>query len=205
MIMDKKACFIGHRNVPDTQELRERIQKTVEELIRNENVTFFLFGSKSEFDSICHKVVSALQEDYPNIQRIAYTCRHETAPTKEEKNANEQVWSNLLKQPVHIKDYDAEYEHPTKYTSGRANYVERNQAMINDSDFCIFYFDETYLPLRRKNRKSDLTDYQPKSGTGIAYKYAVQKKKQIINLLNSNLTDQSAHRLPELHNEGEGP
>lgn len=61
-----------------------------------------------------------------------------------------------------------EIEYKTKYTSGRVSYVERNQAMINDSDYCIFYYDE---------------NYQPKSGTALAYTYAKQKKKQIINIL----------------------
>ena len=176
------CCFIGHRNVPDSEELRKKIWETAENLIKNDGATYFLFGSRSEFDSICHDVVTKLQNYYPNIQRIAYTCRHESAIMKNEKAEKEQVWSSILKRPVHIKDYDAEYEHPTKYTSGKASYVERNQAMINDSDFCVFYFDENYLPPRRKNSKRDILDYQPKSGTAIAYNYAVQKKKVIINL-----------------------
>lgn len=75
-----------------------------------------------------------------------------------------------------IKDFDAEYEHPTKYSSGRGSYVERNQAMIDDSDICVFYYDENYLPLRRKNSPRDISDYQPKSGTRIAYEYAIKKE-----------------------------
>ena len=180
MSMEKKVCFIVHRDVPDTEDLREKIRITVERLITEEGVTYFLFGSRSDFDSICHDVVTELQEKNTHIQRVAYTCRHECATMKEDKAEEERIWSSLLKRPVRIKDYDAEYEHPTKYTSGRASYVERNQAMITDSDFCIFYFDETYLPPRRKYGKSYLTDYQPKSGTAVAYKYAVQKKKEII-------------------------
>ena len=179
---EKTCCFIGHRNVEDTEELRQKIRETVEILINDENVALFLFGSRSDFDSICHDVVTDLQENYPDIKRIAYTCRHETATMKEDKSEEERIWSNILKRSVHIQDYDAEYEHPTKYTSGKASYVERNQAMINDSDFCVFYFDDTYKPPRRKYGKSYLTDYQPKSGTAVAYAYAVQKKKTIYNL-----------------------
>ena len=72
---------------------------------------------------------------------------------------------------------EEEIEHKTKWTSGRAQYVERNQAMIDDSDFCIFYYDENYLPKRRKSSWRDFTDYQPKSGTSIAYKYATRERK----------------------------
>ena len=65
--------------------------------------------------------------------------------------------------------------------AGKASYVERNQEMINKSDFCVIYYDENYLPPRRKNSRRDLFHYQPKSGTAVAYDYAVKKKKKIIN------------------------
>ncbi len=54
--------------------------------------------------------------------------------------------------------------------------------MIDASDICIFYYNESYQPPLRKNSKKDYTSYQPKSGTGIAFAYAKQKKKKIINL-----------------------
>lgn len=66
--------------------------------------------------------------------------------------------------------------------AGRASYVERNQEMINKSDFCIFYYDENYLPPRRKNSRRDLFDYQPKSGTVVAYEYALKKQTVIFNV-----------------------
>ena len=82
-----------------------------------------------------------------------------------------------------LKRYEDTYflEHMDK--AGKVSYVERNQEMINKSDFCVVYYDENYLPPRRKNSRRDLFDYQPKSGTAVAYEYAVRKKKQIINIL----------------------
>ena len=65
--------------------------------------------------------------------------------------------------------------------AGRASYVERNQEMINHGKFCVVYYDKNYLPPRRKNSKRDLFDYQPKSGTAVAYDYAVKNKKIITN------------------------
>ena len=67
--------------------------------------------------------------------------------------------------------FEEEFEHKTKYEAGRASYVERNQAMINDSDYCVFYYDKNYFPLTRT-----------KSGTKLAYEYAVRKNKKVINL-----------------------
>lgn len=45
------------------------------------------------------------------------------------------------------------------------------------------YYNENYLPPKRKKSKRDLFDCQPKSGTKVAYDYAVKKKKHIINTL----------------------
>ena len=61
-------------------------------------------------------------------------------------------------------------------------YVERNREMINKSKFCIVYYDENYAPPRRRKSRYDLFDYQPKSGTKLAYDYAVKKEKEIINV-----------------------
>ena len=66
--------------------------------------------------------------------------------------------------------------------AGKASYVERTQEMIKKSDFCIMYYDKNYTPPRRRNSKRDLTDYQPKSGTKIAYDYAVKKGLVISNI-----------------------
>ena len=61
--------------------------------------------------------------------------------------------------------------------AGVARYVERNQEMIDNSDFCVFYYDENYKTLRRKYSKRSVGDYQPKSGTKVAFDYANQKIK----------------------------
>ena len=66
--------------------------------------------------------------------------------------------------------------------AGKASYVERNQEMINHSKFCVVCYDENYLSPRRRNSKSDLTDYQPKSGTKVAYDYVMKKGKTTINV-----------------------
>ena len=77
---------------------------------------------------------------------------------------------------------EEEVEFKNKWKAGKASYVERNQAMINDSDLCVFYYDENYKVDERKYSKRSFTTYQPKSGTWLAYDYAKQKKKEIINV-----------------------
>ena len=60
-----KACsFFGHRDTPQTEELKQKMRETVERLIVEEGVDTFLFGSRSKFDELCHIVVTELKEKY---------------------------------------------------------------------------------------------------------------------------------------------
>ena len=73
------------------------------------------------------------------------------------------------------------------WSAGKASYVERNQDMINASNYCVFYYDENYKPPRRKYSKRSVGDYKPKSGTKVAFDYSNQRKRggkeiTIINL-----------------------
>ena len=181
--MSKACSFFGHRTIEETPELIQRLKSEIVRLIENEGVTVFLFGSRSDFDYLCHLVVTELKEKYPNIIRKCYTCRSETCTLESERAYWEEIYSHLKKEKVTLLGVEEEVEHKTKYTSGRASYVERNQAMINDSDYCVFYYDENYQPEMRKYSKRSIGYYQPKSGTALAHAYAKQKKKIIINMV----------------------
>ena len=168
MDKEKTCCFFGHRKIDETQELKNNLCEIIENLIVNEKVETFLFGSKSQFDELCHKIVTELKEKYPHIKRIYVRSAYQYIPDWYEKSLLENNEDTYF--PEHMEK------------AGKASYVERNQEMINKSDFCIVYYDENYLPPRRKNSRRDLCDYQPKSGTAVAYDYAVKKNKEIINL-----------------------
>ena len=164
--MENSVCFIGHRKIEDTPELRERLQIILQELINN-GTTNFIFGDHSAFDSLCYELVTELKEKYPVIKRINFR--------KDYEDTDDYTMQFL------IKGYEESICPKGVGSAGRASYVERNQAMICESDVCIFYYDENYQPSRRKNSRRDLCDYQPKSGTALAYTYAESKKKRIIN------------------------
>ena len=165
----KSCCFFGHRKIDKTPQLTEKLINIIEFLITEKDVNVFYFGSKSEFDDLCHKITSELKEKYPYIKRVYVRAAFQ--------HISDRYEDKLL---MHYEDTYFP-EHIEK--AGKASYVERNQEMINKSDFCIFYYDENYLPPRRKNSRRDLFDYQPKSGTGVAYDYAMKKKdKQVINV-----------------------
>ncbi len=81
--MKNKICsFFGHRKIEITEELKEKVKEVIEDLIVDHNVLTFLFGNRSDFDYLCHLVVTELKEKYPNIIRKCYTCRSELCRTK---------------------------------------------------------------------------------------------------------------------------
>lgn len=166
--MGKSCCFFGHRKIEHTEELKKQIYENTEKLILNENVDTFYFGSRSEFNSLCREIMKDLKEKYPNINRIYIRAEYAYI-------------SDSYKDYLH-EDYDDTYFPEKAINAGKASYVERNQIMIDKSDFCIVYYNENYLPPMRKNSRRDLFAYQPKSGTKIAYDYAEKKDKTIIRL-----------------------
>lgn len=165
--MINSACFIGHRKINNTHELRKKIKDVLQDLIKNGTVNF-LFGDRSEFDSLCYEIVSELKDKHPEIVRIYFRKNYE--------NAGEYTMQYLLcgfEEGICPKGIG---------NAGKASYIERNKAMIEESDICIFYYDENYIPPKIKKSHNDILDFQPKSGTAIAYAFALQKNKNIINM-----------------------
>lgn len=168
MCNDKACCFLGHRKINETPELIERLITEIEILITKKEVNTFYFGSKSEFDSLCLKVVTALKKKYPQIRRIYVRSAFPDISDSYEKYL--------------LESYEETYFLEKIRGAGRASYVERNQEMIDQAVFCVVYYDENYTPPRKTDSKRSLTNYQPKSGTKVAYDYALRKKKKIINV-----------------------
>ena len=162
------CCFFGHRKINETEELKSKLIEIIEKLIVDEKVDTFLFGSKSRFNSLCLELVTEIKEKYPHIKRIYVRAEY--------PEINEQYTNYLL------ESYEDTYYPKKIIGSGRAAYVERNYEMIDNSRYCICYYDENYTPPRRKNSRRYLFDYQPKSGTRMAFDYARKQGLNIINL-----------------------
>ena len=150
------CCFLGHKEICETEELIRKLYAAIENLIVTQHVDTFLFGSKSRFNSLCHEQVTRIKETYPHINRVY-------------------VRAEYPRVSAHYKDYLLKNYEETYYPNhiakaGKAIYVERNYHMINQSRFCIVYYQETALPNHRK------------SGTKAALQYALQKNKDIICL-----------------------
>ena len=105
--MGKVCCFIGHRNVKKTTELKEKLTKTVCGLITENGVDKFLFGSKCNFDDFCQEVVKELREEYPHIRRVYVRTYYPELgePSPYQQNCNYSLSLNLSeKLPYMVED-----------------------------------------------------------------------------------------------------
>lgn len=153
-MQENTRCFIGHRTINETEELKRKLQKAIENLIIDNGVDTFLFGSGSRFNSLCLEIVTNIKQIHQHIKRIYVRA--------EFPYINESYTAYLL------KSYDDTYFPEKIINAGKAVYVERNREMIDKSRFCIFYYDESNKSNSRK------------SGTEIALNYAQYKNKEII-------------------------
>lgn len=177
--MSRSCSFIGHRKIEVTDNLKNHLYSLIEKLIVYFEVKYFLFGSKSQFNDLCYDIVMCLQSKYPSIITRFYNCSNEYGATKAEKTILDKQLQDITNNLFSMNYYDEVV--PSKH-SGKAQYIKRNYDLINDSDFCVFYFDSNYIPPLKKRYKRDVLCYQPKSGTSIAYQYALKQNKSIFNV-----------------------
>lgn len=154
-MQNNTCCFIGHRKIKETEELKRKLYQIVEGLIVKEKVDTFLFGSKSQFNSLCLEIVTSLKEKFPYIKRVYVRAEF---PVIDEN------YRKYL-----LGSYEDTYYPEKILDSGRAVYVERNFEMINKSRFCIIYYNQGLEPTVGK------------SGAKIAFNYAVKQNKNIIS------------------------
>ena len=156
--MEKRStvCFIGHRVIRETDELRNQVYCIIERLIIEEEIETFLFGSKSRFNGLCYELVTELKEKYPQIKRVYVRAEFPVVSQEYEKYL--------------LERYEKTYYPEAIVGAGRAAYVERNCEMINKSRVCVVYYDRGQAPTNRK------------SGTEIALAYAGKQGKEIILL-----------------------
>lgn len=152
----QSCCFIGHRKINISDDLVNKLKNIISELILNNNVDTFLFGSKSEFDDLCHKLVTEQKNKHPHIKRIYVRAEY--------PNINDNYKNYLL------QSYEDTYFPPKIIWAGKAVYIERNYEMIDKCKFCVVYYDK---------KRSCTTK---NSGTSLAYNYAEKQDICIINV-----------------------
>ncbi|MBQ8615728.1 MAG: hypothetical protein IJ415_04105 [Clostridia bacterium] len=167
------CCIIGHRKIIQTDKFKEEVKNKLENLIVNNNVNTFLFGSNSEFNDLCYNIIFKLKEKFPKIKMIFYPTKVETAFTYDEFKEIEHKIKNGKKFSSKIFDEIKEKE-VVNNANYKYSYVIRNKCLIDDSDMCLFYYNLGEFV------GAEFAGYRIKSGTKIAYEYAEKENKKII-------------------------
>lgn len=149
--MQNAVCFIGHRKVEE-KTVTEREVKILAEKLIEKGFNKFIFGDRSEFNDMCYKIVTEKRKCFPKIQRIHFGTNYENADEYTEKFLKIGYEDSICPKGIS--------------KAGKSVYIQRNFAMIDESEICVFYYDGGIL----------------KSGTATAFKYASNKNKKIINL-----------------------
>ena len=165
VVNDMKVCFIGYRRMEVTRELRSALYDALDELVRL-GATEFLFGERSRFDDLCYEAVTRLKSEYYLIRRVRFRVDEADACRDAGRHP-----------PV---GYEACFTSVRARSTWRVSGAELNQAMIRESDACVFYYDPAYISPRRAKRPLD--GNRPRGGIAIAYAYAEKLGKRIINL-----------------------
>ena len=152
--MEEKICSVfGHRDVEITDGLRFATLEAINSTIADGCRTFY-FGGYSDFDSLCHELVSKIREEKPelDIKRV-YCVPLERFLRKRVRYFNREDYEDVI------------YLSPLFQGWYKSIYY-RNCAIIDESTHVIFYAGE-----------------KAKSGAYKTYKYAKGKKdKTVINL-----------------------
>lgn len=147
------CCFFGHRTIDNPDIISPLLCDIIEDLILNKNVDTFLFGSRSQFNDFCLNLITKLKEKYPHIKRIYVRAEY--------PYIDEQYKDYLLQR------YEDTYYPQEIVGTGKTVYIKRNYEMINNSQFCVVYYDENRTPPIGKSGTKTALDYAKKTGKQI--------------------------------------
>ena len=150
------VAIIWHRKIDKTPELVKKVNDVLISLIENKNADTFIFGSRSEFDDLCYKIITKIKINYPHIKRIYAMAEYD--------NGGEDYRNYLLSY------YEYVFYDDSIRGAGVLSYVKRNQLMVNMCDVLVVYYNLKYKPARSN------------SGTKLAVEYARQRNKFVINV-----------------------
>ena len=153
MLENKICSFFGHRDIEITDKL---YASTTAEILKS--VAFgcrnFYFGGFGDFDELCYKIVTKIKNERPDLKIKRFYC------------VTQERYLRKSSRYFNHDDYDEITYLAPSFEDWYKSIYFRNCAMIDQSDFIIFYAE------KKEN-----------SGAYKAYKYAKkQKGKYILNI-----------------------
>ena len=155
-----KIAFLGHRKIENREIIRSITTAVIAKLIA-QGADTFLFGSRSEFDSLCHEIVSEFKRNNPQLKRVYVRAEYEFI--------SDDYIAYLLER------FESTFFPKEVSNAGRAAYVKRNQVMIDLCDLAVIYYDENVSPANSH------------SGTGAYRRLCSKKFKRFYELQNHRL------------------
>lgn len=122
-----KYCSVfGHSKIQDTEELREKLRLTFEDMIIGKNVRNFYFGGFGKFDEICWEIITKLKSQFNDVKRIF--CLSDSRHINPSKRP---YWINT-------NDYEKIIYFDLDYDYWYTRIYYRNCEIINHSDYVVF-------------------------------------------------------------------
>ena len=150
------CCFTGHRTLPENQlcELANRLEETLEELIRDKGVRIFKAGGALGFDTCAALTVIRLKQRHPDIRLVlVLPCEDQTRYW----NAHDKAVYNEILQRADEALYIARRAY-------RGCMHARNRRLVEQSAWCVCYLT------------------QARGGSRYTVNYARKKGLNVINL-----------------------
>ncbi len=132
--MDKsRTCFFtGHRKLVNNRldEIKEKLDESIEELIENYGINTFITGGALGFDMLAAESVIEVRVKYPGIKLLLYLpCHGHSSKWRDEDKYRLRM--------IMSKADGYEYITPGTYTKDCMRL--RNLRMVRDSSFCVAF------------------------------------------------------------------
>ena len=127
--MQKTCCFFGDET--ENPEIKSKLENVLINLVENENVSTFLFGKKSYVEGCAFSFGSKLKKSGKNIKFVIYDEKHDLNDVK----------FKLGRVKLSITDIYYMFFDEVRYYNNNDEF-EKHKQLIDDSDYCIFCFDE---------------------------------------------------------------
>lgn len=151
----KSVCFTGHRRINITEELKEKLRRTLILLVEN-GCTDFYAGGALGWDTLCEETVLELRREYPQVKlHLVLPC------SSTEQTAKWNDWQRSRFKSIQTAADDVQYT-AVHYSAGCMK--RRNERLVELSECCVCY----------------CTDFQ--SGTGQTVRIAERNGVKIYNL-----------------------
>lgn len=131
----KSCCFTGHRALCYTEKLEHSLRETILYLIK-EGVTDFYAGGAIGWDTLCAETVIDIRDNgHPDIHlNLILPCKESDQTAKWDSEAKRK-FREVLKAADNVQILSENYH--------RDCMKNRNQRMVDHSDWCVCYFDES--------------------------------------------------------------